>query len=96
MITVFLIGFAALAVYAMSLWKYPFRPCLKCKGTGVNKGSSRKRWGMCRRCGGSRQVRRTGSTFVHRFYWSVLGSRLRERRKEQVKAARGKAGYPEL
>ena len=91
-----LITFAALAVYCVSLLKYPLRPCLKCKGAGTNKGSNRKRWGVCSRCGGSRQVRRLGATAVHRFWWSVRGESMRQRRKERLNKGRKKAGYPEL
>lgn len=95
MTQVILIGAVVLAAYCVSLLKWPFRPCRKCLGKGTNRGSSRKRWGPCSRCGGSKQVRRIGATAVHRFFWSVLGSAARERRKERLDRGREKAGGPE-
>ena len=95
MIQLILVGFIAALAWCVSLLRWPFRPCLRCGGTGTNRGSNRKRWGVCKRCGGSKQVRRFGATAVHRFWWSVLGSVLHERRKKRLQKARDKAGYPE-
>lgn len=96
MITLILILAAALAVRCFYLLKYPLGPCRRCAGTGTNKGSNRKRFGHCKKCSGTRQVKRFGATAVHRFWWSVAGESLHERRKKRVKEARKKAGYPEL
>ena len=97
MIILILILFAAFVIRCAYLLKYPFGPCRRCLNhPGTNKGSNRKRWGMCRKCGGTKQVRRFGATFVHRYWWSIAGQALHERRKERVKKAREKAGYPEL
>ncbi len=86
----------AVICWAVSLLRWPFRPCGKCQGAGTNKGSNRKRWGACPKCRGSKQVQRFGAVAVHRFWWSIAGNALHERRKEQVKKAREKSGYPEL
>jgi len=85
---------AAIA-YAVSLLRWPLRPCPKCNGARTNKGSNRKRYGRCTRCKATGQVRRIGATAVHRFYWSVLGAALKGRMQEKVEKAKEKAGYPE-
>ena len=61
-----LVGLAVAVVYAGSLYVWPWRPCSKCSGTGRNKGSSRKRFGLCARCQGSGRRRRLGAKAVHR------------------------------
>jgi len=63
---VILLGLAAAAGYAGSLYLWPFRPCGRCKGTGRNSGSSSKRFGECKRCGGSGRRRRLGAKTIHR------------------------------
>jgi len=79
------IAIGALLVYAASLYRYPFRPCVWCKGTGLRKGSNSRRHGYCWRCHGNKQVQRLGSRVVHRLAWAVRGewSRARVRRAEQ-------------
>jgi hypothetical protein len=57
---------AVILMWAIWLYFHPFKPCWACKGTGVNRGSSRKAFGRCRRCKGSRQVQRIGSRQLHR------------------------------
>ena len=81
--------------YLISLLRWPLRPCPRCGGRGVNRGSNRRRYGRCRRCKGTKQVRRIGATAVHRFYWSVAGTALRGRMREKVEKAKEKSGYPE-
>lgn len=79
----------------VSRFRWPLRPCPRCGGRGVNRGSNRRRYGRCRRCKGTKQVRRFGATAVHRFFWSVAGAALRGRLHEKVEKAKQKAGYPE-
>lgn len=62
----FLVGLAAAAVNAASLYLWPFAPCLACKGTGRNQGSNRKRYGECRHCKGTGRRQRPGARIVHR------------------------------
>jgi hypothetical protein len=62
----FLISLAAAVVNVGSLYLWPLGPCLKCKGTGRNQGSNRKRFGECRRCNGTGRRQRTGARLVHR------------------------------
>lgn len=38
----------------------------------------------CRRCKGAGRHYRPGAVMVHRFYWSVAGDRLRERRRDEI------------
>jgi hypothetical protein len=40
---------------------HPVRPCPRCSGSGRNWGSDPRAWGICRRCGGKREVRRWGA-----------------------------------
>jgi hypothetical protein len=63
---VILIALAAAAVWAGSLYLWPFGPCLRCNGTGRNKGSTGKRFGECRRCKGSGRRRRLGAKTIRR------------------------------
>jgi hypothetical protein len=56
---------AALAYY-FSLRIWPYGPCLRCIGhAGKNRGSNRRRWGRCKRCGGSGQRIRLGARLLH-------------------------------
>lgn len=96
MITLILIGSAILAVRCLYLLRYPWGPCWLCRGRKTNKGSNRKRWGMCRACGGTGQRQRFGARAVHRFWWSVMGTVLHERRRKRIDEARKKAEFPEL
>lgn len=74
-----LLAAAALAiVWAVSRLLWPYRPCPRCRGTGRNPGSNKRRHGDCKRCKGSGRVRRFGAGHVHRLKLSVLG-RIRER-----------------
>ena len=60
---------AALGIAAgnvVSLYFWPFGPCLFCKGTGRNQGSNRKRYGECRRCKATGRRKRLGARLVHR------------------------------
>lgn len=85
---------AAVLVYAGSLYKYPWRPCAWCKGSGLSRGSSKGRHGRCWRCKGTKQVQRLGSRSVHRLAWAIRGEvgRARARRAEQKAADR--AAHP--
>jgi len=53
--------------YAGSLWLWPYKPHARCGGTGRNRGSNKRRHGVCksRRCV-SGTVQRIGSRAVHR------------------------------
>src|SRR5260370_3163113 len=62
----FLVALAIAAANLISLYFWPFAPCLSCKGTGRNQGSNRKRYGECRRCKGTGRRQRLGSRLVHR------------------------------
>jgi hypothetical protein len=86
----FLIAVVALAVWAGSLYVWPFGPCGRCNGTGLNRGSNARRFGTCRRCGGTRRVQRRGSRTVHRIAWAIRGETLRalQRRRDRKLAER--------
>lgn len=54
------------AAWFVSCWRWPYKPCPKCQGSGRNRGSNRRRHGDCKRCGGDRRVQRPGARAVHR------------------------------
>ena len=95
MIALILICFLVVAAWAISLKRWPFRPCGRCGGRGTNRGSTRRRYGACPRCQGTKQVRRFGATAVHRWWGSVRGTGWRDRRKKRIRDARERAGHPE-
>jgi hypothetical protein len=66
MAVLILIVLLGIAAWAGSLYLHPFGQCLRCKGTGRNKGSSRRRYGECKRCKGSGRRRRAGARTIHR------------------------------
>jgi hypothetical protein len=92
---VFLIAAGLAVAYAVSLWRWPMRPCPRCHGKGTNRGSTGKRYGRCRRCKGTKQVKRIGATAVHRFWWSVAGRMAKDRMAKRVEKAQDKARWPE-
>jgi len=89
-ITIFLIAVACVTVWAVSLYKWPFGPCLGCGGGGRNKGSNKRRFGTCRRCGGGGRRLRFGARFVHGSVLAVT----KERRKAREKRGREKGQLP--
>jgi hypothetical protein len=88
MAVLLLIALAALVAWLLSLYVYPFTACGRCRGTGLNKGSSGKRFGMCTSCGGSRRKQRLGSKTLHRWVRAAKSEWRRSRalkREERVK-----------
>jgi hypothetical protein len=77
-----LVTLAALAAirWAVRAWFWPFAPCRACEGRKTNPGSTRKRYGMCKRCGGTGQRQVLGSKSVHKAA-SSLRSAARRRRE---------------
>jgi hypothetical protein len=95
-ITVILLALGIAAGYAVSLYLWPWRTCPRCHGTRVNRGSTGRRIGMCKRCSGAGRTRRLGATAVHRFYLSALGDQLHEHRRTKIERRRQQAEPPEL
>jgi hypothetical protein len=60
-------------------WRWPFAPCWSCSGRKTNRGSTRRRYGRCRRCDGSGMRQVTGSKTLHRAIRSA--ARYRDNRK---------------
>lgn len=53
------------AAYGVSLALWPYGRCLACKGTGRSRGSTAKRYGLCKVCEGGRKRRlRVGAKWV--------------------------------
>ena len=81
-----LLGFAVITGYCLFVLAWPIGPCLRCRGKRVTRskrilGKGRK-IRKCRWCKGRGLRRWPLATAVHRFWWSVLGDRLMERRRD--------------
>ena len=63
------------AAWVISRLFWPYKPCRKCAATGRNRGSNARRHGDCRRCKGTRRVRRFGAGHVHRARLALLSIR---------------------
>jgi|SRR5579875_315815 len=90
-----LVAFIALAAWAASLYFHPFGQCSRCHGSRVNRGSTSKAWGRCRKCLGTGRQQRFGSRAVHRLAADVMGDGLRERRKNRLKKLGDRIEHPE-
>jgi hypothetical protein len=66
MVVLTLLGLIMLAIWAGSLYLWPFGPSLRCKGSGRNKGSTGRRYGESRSLQGSGRRRRIGAKTIHR------------------------------
>ena len=75
----FLLALAAVAVWAVRAYFWPFAPCWRCKGRKTNRGSTRKRFGPCKRCGGSGSRQVLGSRTVHRAVRALVAYRKKEK-----------------
>jgi hypothetical protein len=64
--TAFLIGFAIIAIWILSLIVRPFGRCWRCRGKGNLRRKGRRRAPVCPVCHGARRRRRIGSRTVHR------------------------------
>ena len=83
-----------LVAWAGSLYLWPFRPCLRCGGTGLNRGSSSKRFGLCKVCGGSRRRQRFGSRTLHRWARSARMEIARGREKRRIERVKRRTENP--
>jgi hypothetical protein len=52
--------------YVLSLRVHPFTCCRRCSGTKRNRGSTRKRFGLCHKCGGTGRTERLGHRILIR------------------------------
>jgi hypothetical protein len=73
----FAIAAAVVIAYCLLVLAAPTKRC-RCQ-----PGQERAR---CRRCKRTGRHYRPGAVAIHRFYWSVLGSRRLEKRREQLAA----------
>lgn len=88
-----IIGVLAVA-WAVSLYVYPFAPCLRCGGTGLKKGSTGKRFGLCKRCGGSKRRQRTGSRTLHRWARAARTEIARSRDARRIERVKRRTENP--
>ena len=85
---------AALLLWAGSPCLWPFTPCGRCRRDRRQPGSTSRRFGTCRRCGGSRRVQRRGSRIVRRIAWTVRGEVLRELERRRDRKTEERTGHP--
>lgn len=83
-----------LGAWVVSLYVHPFTRCGTCGGSGLNKGSSGKRFGMCKACGGSRRKQRLGSKALHRWVRSAKSEWQRTRALKREERIRENARNP--
>jgi DnaJ-class molecular chaperone len=58
---VVIVAIVAVVAWRVDVQRHPIRRCPSCNGSKKNGGSSEQRWGTCRRCGGTGEVRRPGA-----------------------------------
>lgn len=72
---------AVIVIWAVRAYFWPFTQCRRCHGRKVSKGSTRKRYGLCKACGGTGARQVLGSRAVHRAVRALIAYR-RASRKE--------------
>ena len=66
------------AAWLVSRLFWPYKPCPRCiTNPGRNPGSNSRRHGDCKRCKGTRRVRRFGAGHVHRIKLGLTGRKER-------------------
>jgi DnaJ-class molecular chaperone len=58
---ILIVGAGAVTVWWVDVRLRPIRRCPSCNGSKRSRGSSEQRWGTCRRCKGTGEVRRFGA-----------------------------------
>lgn len=73
-------------LYALFVLASPHVRCLRCLGRRVHDafGKGRKRKARCFVCHGTGIMRMPFATMIHRFFWSVLGDQILDRRKQEA------------
>jgi hypothetical protein len=95
----FLIGFAVLSVWLLSLWVHPFGKCPRCRGRRfVMRGSkrpasrgrrARRKPVQCKTCKGIGRRQRPGSRTLHRTIRKIRRELDRQRTARQHAATQG-------
>lgn len=70
--TLFWLILITLVIWTVRAYFWPFAPCHRCKGAKTNPGSSHKRFGTCKRCGGTGTRQVLGSKQLHRAVRSLI------------------------
>ncbi|TDC41112.1 hypothetical protein E1281_37695, partial [Actinomadura sp. KC345] len=94
MVTLLLLTMTGLALWAVSVYVHPFRPCRRCGGAGRKPGSTRRRFGPCNRCSGTGRTQRIGSRTAHRTVLSVRSEMAKERQRKREQKATDRATHP--
>jgi len=66
-----LLALLLVLAWAVCAYLWPFGPCWRCKGGKTTRGSTKRRYGLCRSCGGTSGRQVIGSRTVHRAVRSV-------------------------
>jgi hypothetical protein len=82
------------AVWGVSLYVHPFTACLRCRGTGLNRGSTGRRFGLCKACGGSRRRQRRGSRTLHRWVRAARTEITRSREERRIERVKRRTENP--
>lgn len=61
-----LIGLVAIVAYGLFTVVSPMHPCGRCRGRGIGRMSTPRRFRTCKRCGGTGRRFRIGARAVHR------------------------------
>ena len=77
---VWLVVFAVIA-WMICAWLWPFAPCFRCQGRKTNRGSTKRRFGQCKLCGGSGNRQVLGSKSLHKAVRSTVKFRNDQRGK---------------
>lgn len=81
-----LVVLAAVVLWAIGVYCFPFRACRTCGGSGRKvRRLNRSHFHLCKRCGGTGRVQRPGSRLVHR---AALVARTEAARQRRERAAR--------
>lgn len=79
--TLFWLALITVIVWTIRAYFWPFAPCRKCKGAKTNRGSTKKRFGTCSRCGGTGTRQVLGSKAVHRAVRSLIAYQRKNKEK---------------
>jgi cytochrome c553 len=80
-VTLFWLILIALSAWAVRAYFWPFARCRRCKGAKTNPGSTKKRFGTCKRCHGTGMRQVLGSRQLHRAVRSLIAYRRNSKEK---------------
>lgn len=86
---------AAVAVWAIGVYCFPFRACRKCGGSGRKvRRLNHNHFHLCKRCGGTGRVQRPGSRTLHRAALAVRSGYARDRMQRAERRTAERTSIP--